>query len=83
MTACELVYGQVVAARITFADEYASYNTTQPNASGDGKDAKEGEDTTESIVTPESIETTETTETVETTEPAVDGNAGLAEDELP
>ena len=82
-TACGLVHGQVVAARITFADEYASYNTTQPNASGDGTDVKEGEDTTETIVTTESIEITETTETVETTEPAVDGNAGLAEDELP
>ena len=32
-TSCGLTHGQVVSARIVFANEYSSYNTTQPNAS--------------------------------------------------
>ncbi|MBO5622238.1 MAG: apolipoprotein A1/A4/E family protein [Butyrivibrio sp.] len=40
-TSCGLVHGQVVSARIVFADEYASYNTTQPNASSSDAGSEE------------------------------------------
>ena len=33
-TSCGMTHGQVTSARITFADDYASYNTEKPNASG-------------------------------------------------
>ncbi len=66
-TDCGLVHGQVVAARITFAEEYSSYNTTQPNASGDVNDGEEDEETTE---IPENVETAEIPENVETAESA-------------
>lgn len=55
-TDCGLVHGQVVAARITFAEEYSSYNTTQPNASGNGNDNTEPEEPAESEETEEVVE---------------------------
>lgn len=40
-TFCGLVHGQVVSARIVFANEYSSYNTTLPNASSEDAGSEE------------------------------------------
>jgi hypothetical protein len=54
---CELTHGQVVSARIVFADEYASYNTTKPNASGNDGNSDENEDAEKTEEAIEAIET--------------------------
>lgn len=59
-TVCGLVHGQVVAARITFAEQYSSYNTTKPNATlEDFVNEENTEDSNEEVIVESSEESSE------------------------